>query len=143
MEPHPPIPRVPRMMALVWALSVSLSILAAGAVLALTPHWHTATQRLVRLSQGQAWLSIALCVGLLLMSQRKHQERLEAWAQPVLLWVLGGFLCVLLQHFALLPQWLAQPHAVWRQLQMVVLVLLQWGCALACVRQLRRASLTP
>lgn len=135
--------RGPLVLAGGWLLSASLSALAAPVLIATVPYWHEVRVYLQQLALWQTWISIAACVGLLLISKRKHSENEEAWAQGALLiFVLGGLLTAILLNYGVLPQWLVHASSGFKQLQVAALVLLHWLCACLTLRgllQLRKA----
>lgn len=127
----------PLSLASIWLLTATLSVLAVPVMLATVPHWHTVRGHLAQLGLVQAWISIAACVGLLVISKRKHAENQEAWAQGALLiFVMGGLLTAVLLNYGVLPQWLVQPASWLKQVQVWVLMALHWGCAFFTVRSL-------
>lgn len=120
-----------------WLASASLSALAVPITIATVPYWHDVRVYLQQLGLWQTWISIAACVGLLVISRQKHSENEEAWAQGALLiFVLGGMVTAILINYGVLPQWLVQSNDVLKQLQLLVLMLLHWLCALLTLRSL-------
>lgn len=124
-----------------WLLTLSLSLLAAVALLVFSQNWHAVRGPLQQLSLWQSWISIAACAVLLAISRKKHDESQQPWAQGALLiYVLGGLLTALLWHHGVLPQWLAHATSLWKSVQLMGLLLLHWGCAAASVRHIWRAT---
>jgi cytochrome bd-type quinol oxidase subunit 2 len=78
---------------------------------------------------AQTWISIACCALLLVVSKRKYAERQEAWAQAVMVFVLGGLLLALVAQYGMAPRVAARQGAVW-QYAAVAMQVLQWLCAL-------------
>lgn len=129
--------KLPLSLASLWLATASFSALAVPAMIATVPHWHTVRGYLAQLGWVQAWISIAACVGLLVISRRKHDESEEAWAQGALLiFVMGGLLSAILLNYGVLAQWLVQPASLLKQVQLLVLMALHWGCAFFTLRSL-------
>ena len=127
----------PLSLASLWLLTATLSALAVPVLMATVPYWHTVRAYLAQLGLWQTWISIAACVGLLVLSRRKHAENEEAWAQGALLiFVMGGLVTAILLNYGVLPQWLVQSSAGWKQLQVLVLMGLHWVCAALTLRSL-------
>lgn len=130
---------MPLALAGLWLATVSLSAVAAPLLIAAVPYWHEVRIYLQQLGLWQTWISIAACVGLLVISRKKHSETEQAWAQGALLiYVMGGLLTAVVLNYGLLPQWLAHASAGLKQLQMLVFVLLHWLCALLTLHKLWR-----
>lgn len=139
MRPATESLKIPLLLAVLWMLAASVSVLAAPAIIATVPYWHDARSYLAQLGLWQAWISIAACVGLLVISRRKHAESEEAWAQgAVLIYVLGGVLTAILLNYGVLPRWLVNSVSLLLMTQVLVLALLHWCCALLCLRSLLR-----
>lgn len=135
--------RAPRWLATLWLLTATLSVLAVAVMLATVPNWHVLRGYLAQLGLWQTWISIAVCVVLLVISKRKHAESEEEWAQGALLiFVLGGLLTAVLLNYGVLPQWLVHSDSWAKLAQVVGLVLLHWGCAWGTWRSLRRHQLS-
>lgn len=131
----------PLWLARLWLLTASVSALAVPVILALQPHWHIARVHLAQLGVWQAWISIAACLGLLLLSRKKHTQSEEPWAQGALLiFVLGGLLSAILLNYGVLPQWLARSSSLALSVQIIAVMLLHWCCAWHTWRRLRQFS---
>lgn len=131
--------RWPLALAAVWLLSATLSTLAAPVLIATVPYWHEVRTQLAQLSLWQTWISIAACVGILVLSRKKHAETEEAWAQGALLiYVMGGMLAAIVIHYGVLPQWLVRSASLAKLAQVLALVLVHWVCALYTLRALLR-----
>ena len=129
--------KVPLSLASLWLLTATASALAVPILLATVPSWHVVRGHLAQLGQWQTWISIAACVGLLVISKRKHAETEEAWVQGALLiFVLGGLVTAILLNYGVLPQWLVQPASLLKQAQVLVLMALHWGSAFFTLRNL-------
>lgn len=139
MSQAPACVKLPRALSGLWLLTASLSALAVPVLMASVPYWHDLRHYLQQLGLWQTWVSIAVCVGLLVISRRKHAETEEAWAQGALLiFIMGGMLTGILLNYGVLPQWLVQPASLIKTAQVLVLMVLHWGCALQTWRCLRR-----
>lgn len=139
MSQAPACVKLPRALSGLWLLTASLSALAVPVLIASVPYWHDLRHYLQQQGLWQTWVSIAVCVGLLVISRRKHAETEEAWAQGALLiFVMGGMLTGILLNYGVLPQWLVQPASLIKTAQVLVLMVLHWGCALQTWRCLRR-----
>lgn len=122
----------------VWLLASIATIFAVPVLIATVPYWHEVRVYLQQLGQVHAWIAIAACVGLLVLSKRKHAETEEAWAQGALLiYVLGGVLSVLVLQFGIWPQWLARSNSTSLQLQVFALMAVHGVCAMLAWRRLR------
>ena len=131
--------RIARGLAAGWLLSVGLSVIAVPALLLARPLWHAVRLHLQQLGLVQTWISIAACVGLMVVSRSKHAESDERWAQGALLiYVLGGLLSAIVLNYGVLPQFLARSHSLPGQIQVAVLALLHVLCAVQTVRSLWR-----
>lgn len=131
--------KVPMALAGLWLLTASVSVLAVPLIIATVPGWHTITRYLQMVSGVQTWFSIAACLGLLMLSRRKHSEIEEEWAQgAILIYVLGGVISAVLLNYGVFPQWLAKSASLVKQAQVLALMLLHWCCAWCTWRSLRR-----
>lgn len=129
--------KLPIGLASLWLLTASVSALAVPILLATVPYWHTVRGYLAQIGLWQTWISIAVCVGLLAISKRKHAENEEAWAQGALLiFVMGGLLTAILLNYGVLPLWLVQSTSGLKQLQVLGVLGLHWVCALCTLRSL-------
>lgn len=132
--------KAPLALAGVWLATASASALAVPVIVATVPYWHTVRVYLEQLGLWQTWISIAACLGLLMLSKRKHAETQEAWAQgPLLIYVLGGMLTAILLNYGVLPGWLVKPSSLWQTAQVIVILLLHWCCAWLALRSLRKS----
>ena len=121
----------------IWLVSASLSAVAAPVIIASVPYWHEVRGHLQQLGLVQTWISIAACVGLLVISRKKHSETEQTWAQGALLiYVLAGLLSAIVMNYGVLPQFLAKSNSTGSQIQMGALILLHWGSALMALRSL-------
>lgn len=128
---------LPLSLASLWLLTATVSALAAPVIIATVPYWHTVRVYLAQLGLVQTWISIAACVGLLVISRRKHAENEEAWAQGALLiFVMGGLLTAIALNYGVLPQWLVRSASMALTAQVVVLLVLHWCCACWTLRGL-------
>lgn len=133
--------RWPLWLAGVWLLASIATIFAVPVLIATVPAWHEVRTYLQQLGQVHAWIAIAACVGLLVLSKRKHAETEETWAQGALLiFVLGGVLSVLVLQFGVWPQWLARSNSTTLQLQVFGLMAVHGGCAMLTWRRLRACA---
>lgn len=129
--------KVPLSLASLWLLTVSVSALAVPVLIATVPHWHTVRAYLAQLGLVQTWISIAVCVGLLVISRRKHAEHEEAWAQGALLiFVMGGLLTAILLNYGVLPQWLVRSASMALTAQVLSIMLLHWCFAWLTLRSM-------
>ncbi|MBP7352656.1 MAG: DUF4149 domain-containing protein [Comamonas sp.] len=122
--------RLPLLLAALWW--GSLTAMGGVAVPVLQAHLSSPTQAAAAcaaLLAAQTWISIACCALLLVVSKRKYAERQEAWAQAVMVFVLGGLLLALVAQYGMAPRVAARQGAVW-QYAAVAMQVLQWLCAL-------------
>ena len=138
MHAQRPWLRGPLLCASLWCLALACAVLAAGVVMATEPQWHAMARRLQQISSVQTWISIAACLGLMLLSKRKYAETVEAWGQTTLIYIVGGLLTALLFQYGLMPQWLAHPDSLRQQLLLLVIGALHLVCAVATLRSLLR-----
>jgi O-antigen/teichoic acid export membrane protein len=130
---------VARALSGIWLVSTCMSALAGPVIMANEPPWHAVRGNLQQLGEVQMWISIAACVGLLVISRKKHSETEQAWAQGALLiYVLGGLLSVLVLNFGALPKFLVQSNNTLAQMQVVMCMLLHGLCACLALRSLRK-----
>ena len=121
----------------VWLLSVLLSAVAVPVLIATVPYWHEVRLHLQQLGVVQTWISIAACVGLLVISRRKHSENEQPWAQGALLiFVLGGLLSAIVLNYGVLPQFLAKSNSTVIKIQVLGLGLLHGVCVAMAWRRL-------
>lgn len=131
--------RAPLALAGTWLVTASLSVLAVPVLVATVPYWHEVRGHLQQLGLWQTWISIAACVGLLVISRKKHSETEQSWAQGALLiYVIAGLLTAVILNYGVLPQFLAKSNSTGLQIQIAVLVLVHWLCAAISVRSLCR-----
>lgn len=131
--------KVPLALAAVWLLSTSASTVAGPVLMATVPYWHDVRHYLQQLGLWQSWISIAVCLGLLLLSKRKHAETEEVWAKGALLiFVMGGLLSAIVTNYGVLPQWLVKPASLTLTAQLLALVLAHGCCAALALRHLWR-----
>lgn len=129
--------KVPLALASIWFLTASLSALSAPVLIATVLYWHEVRIHLAQIAQWQTWISIAACLGLLMLSKRKHAETQEAWGQGALLiFVLGGLVTAILLNYGVLPQWWVKSASLLLMAQVLVLMALHWVCALLTLRSL-------
>ena len=129
--------KVPLALASICFLTASLSTLSAPVLIVTVPYWHELRIHLAQLAQWQTWISIAACLGLLMLSKRKHAETQEAWGQGALLiFVLGGLVTAILLNYGVLPQWWVKSASLLLMAQVLVLMVLHWLCALLTLRSL-------
>jgi hypothetical protein len=129
--------KVPLALASIWFLTASLSALSAPVLIATVLYWHEVRIHLAQIAQWQTWISIAACLGLLMLSKRKHAETQEAWGQGALLiFVLGGLVTAILLNYGVLPQWWVKSASLLLMVQVLVLMALHWVCALLTLRSL-------
>lgn len=82
-----------------------------------------------KLFAAQTWVSVVCCVGMLILSRRRHAERLEAWAESGLVWIIGGLLLALLVQYGVSPRIVARQNLkLWHSVGTAMYVL-QWLCA--------------
>lgn len=81
-----------------------------------------------QLFTAQTWVAVG-CALVLLMASRAHDQastKLAPWAQPVLMFVLGGVLLALLSEFAIAPRIVARENLkLWHSVGSGMF-LLQW-----------------
>lgn len=129
----------PLWLARLWLLSATLSAIVAPVLIATVPHWHEVRGYLAQLGGWQTWISIAACVGLLMLSKKKNAENQEEWAQGALLiFVVGGLLTAILLNYGVLAQWLVHSTSLMKLAQVLGVMLLHWLCAWSTWRCLRR-----
>ena len=125
--------RLPFFFAALWWGSLSaIGFVAVPMLFASLPAPAMAGYMAAKLFAAQTWISIACCALLLVFSKQKKAEKIEAWAQAAIGFVIGGMLLALL---ALLVQYGVSPKIVAREnLKLwhsvgTGMYALQWICA--------------
>ena len=132
--------KAPLALAGVWLATASASALAVPVIIATVPYWHTVRVYLEQLGLWQTWISIAACVGLLMLSKRKHAETEETWAQgAMLIYVLGGVLTAILLNYGVLPRWLVKSSSLALTAQVLAIMLMHWCFAWLSLRSLLKS----
>ncbi|MBF5005782.1 DUF4149 domain-containing protein [Diaphorobacter caeni] len=93
-----------------------------------------------KLFAAQTWVSVGCCLSLLILSKRRHAERIEDWAQSGLMLIIGGMLLALLVQYGVSPRIVARQNLkLWHSVG-TVMYLLQWVCATVLLWKLARRS---
>ena len=78
---------------------------------------------------AQTWISIACCALLLIFSKQRKAEKIEAWAQAAIGFVIGGMLLALLVQYGVSPKIVARENLkLWHSVG-TGMYALQWICA--------------
>ena len=129
--------KMPLLVAAGWFITVTASILCVVAVIMGLPSWHDARVYVQQIALWQTWLSIAACIVLLMISRKRQAETEEKWAQGAMpVYVLGGLVTAILLTYGILPQWLVQPGAMLKTVQVVAIVVVHWICAFLALKAL-------
>lgn len=130
---------IPLSLTLVWWLSMTGNVVAAGVLMATVPAWHSLRVQLAQLGVWQCWASVLACVALLLLSRQRKSEQEQPWAQGALLiFVLGGLLSAVVLNYGVLGQWLLQPASWLYRVQTTGLLALHWALASLSLRHVLR-----
>jgi len=127
--------------ALWWGSLTAIGFWVVPLLFATLPTPAVAGQMAARLFSAQTWVAVG-CALFLLMSARATDAtptQLAAWAQPVLLFVIGGVLLALLSEFAIAPRIVARDNLkLWHSVGSGMLVL-QWLASGAVLWRLARS----
>jgi len=123
--------RLPMLAAALWWGSLSaIGFVAVPMLFAHLPAPAMAGNMAARLFEAQAYISIACCALLLVISKRKHAEHQEQWAQVAIVFVIAGLLLALLVQYGVAPRIIARQNLrLWHGAGSAMYVL-QWLCAL-------------
>lgn len=122
--------RLPVLAAALWWGSLSaIGFVAVPLLFAHLPTPAMAGNMAAKLFAAQTYISIAACACLLVLSKRKHAEKLEQWAQAAMVFVILGLLLALLVQYGVAPRIVAREnlrlwHGVGSGMYFV-----QWLCA--------------
>ena len=117
--------------ALWWGSLTTIGFLVVPMLFAHLPSPAMAGNMAAKLFAAQAWVAVACCLILLLLSRPKNAVRQYPWAQAAMLFILGGMLLALLNQFGVAPRIVArQDLRLWHSVG-TALYALQWCCALA------------
>lgn len=133
--------RLPVLVAALWWGSLStMGFVAVPLTFARVPQVMVAGYMAAGLFEMEAYISIACCALLLVLSKRKHSQTIEPWARSALVFVILGMLLALLLQFGVAPRVIAY-HGVrpWHTLATVMYVG-QWLCALAVLWRVARKT---
>lgn len=124
----------------VWVAALwwgSLTTVGFGVVPQLFAHLPTpavAGAMAAKLFTSQAWVSLGLCLVLVMGSRSERWPEQAARLYAALPWILGGALLALLVEFGVAPRIVARQNlALWHSLG-TGMYLLQWVCAAATLR---------
>ena len=124
--------RLPAFLAALWWGSLSsIGFLAVPLLFAHLPTSAMAGNLAAHLFAAQTWVSVACCIGLLLISRPRMAVTPYPWAQAAMLFIVGGLLLALVVQHGVTPRIVArQDLKFWHGLG-TLLYTLQWLCALA------------
>lgn len=131
--------RLPAFVAALWWGSLSvIGFVAVPVVFMRVPQRMLAGHVAAGLFEAQAYISIACCTLLLVLSRRKQSQTIEPWARSALVFVILGMLLAFLLQFGVAPRVIAY-HGVrlWHNMA-TALYVGQWLCALAVLWRLTR-----
>ena len=115
--------------ALWWGSLCSIGLVAVPMLFAHLPTPALAGFMAAKLFAAQTWISIACCALLLVLSKRKHAEKLEQWAQAAIGFVIAGMLLALLVQYGVSPKIVARENLrLWHSVG-TGMYALQWLCA--------------
>ncbi len=115
--------------ALWWGSLCSIGFVAVPMLFAHLPTPALAGFMAAKLFAAQTWISIACCALLLVLSKRKHAEKLEQWAQAAIGFVIAGMLLALLVQYGVSPKIVARENLrLWHSVG-TGMYALQWLCA--------------
>ena len=122
--------RLPFFFAALWWGSLSaIGFVAVPMLFASLPQPAMAGYMAAKLFAAQTWISIACCALLLVFSKQKKAEKIEAWAQAAIGFVIGGMLLALLVQYGVSPKIVARENLkLWHSVG-TVMYALQWLCA--------------
>jgi hypothetical protein len=122
--------RLPVLVAALWWGSLgAIGFMAVPLLFAHLPSPALAGNMAARLFAAQTWLSVACCLGLLLLSRPRGSTTLAPWAGATLAFILGGMLLALLVQFGIAPRIVArQDLRLWHSVGTAMYVA-QWLCA--------------
>jgi len=127
--------QLPVWLAAAWAMS--LSVLGLMVVPLLFVHLPTpamAGQMAAKLFSAQMWVSVACGAGLLALFRSKRALTPVEYAQPAIVFVVGGLLLALLVELAVAPRIVSRENmALWHRIGSAM-YLAQWFCALWVMR---------
>jgi hypothetical protein len=124
--------RLPAFLAALWWGSLSsIGFLAVPLLFAHLPTSAMAGNLAAHLFAAQTWVSVACCMGLLLISRPRMAVTPYPWARAAMLFIVGGLLLALVVQHGVTPRIVArQDLKFWHGLG-TLLYTLQWLCALA------------
>ena len=131
--------RMPIFLAALWWSSLSvIGFVAVPLVFMRIPQRMLAGYMAAGLFEAQAYISIACCALLLVISRKKHSQSIETWAQSALVFVILGMLLALVLQFGVAPRVIAY-HGIrlWHNLA-TGLYIGQWLCAFAVLWMVTR-----
>ena len=122
--------RLPVFFAALWWGSLSaIGFVAVPMLFANLPQPAMAGYMAAKLFAAQTWISIACCVLLLVFAKQRKAEKIEAWAQAAIGFVIGGMLLALLVQYGVSPKIVARESLkLWHSVG-TGMYALQWICA--------------
>ena len=122
--------RLPVFAAALWWGSLSaIGFMAVPMLFATLGNPTMAGNMAAKLFAAQTWVSVGCCLALLILSKRRHAEKIEDWAQSGLMLVIGGMLLALLVQYGVSPRIVArQDLKLWHSVGSIMYAL-QWLCA--------------
>lgn len=114
-----------------WGSLTTIGFLVVPLLFAHLPSPTLAGNMAAKLFAAQAWVAVACCLALLLVSRPKQAVAQYPWAQAAMVFILGGMLLALVTQFGVAPRIVArQDLRLWHSVG-TVMYALQWCCALA------------
>lgn len=114
-----------------WGSLTTIGFLVVPLLFAHLPSPTLAGNMAAKLFAAQAWVAVACCLALLLVSRPKQAVAQYPWAQAAMVFILGGMLLALVTQFGVAPRIVArQDLRLWHSVG-TVFYALQWCCALA------------
>ncbi len=123
--------RLPAFLAALWWGSLSsIGFLAVPLLFAHLPTPAMAGNLAAHLFAAQTWVSVACCMGLLLISRPRMAVTHYPWARAAMLFIVGGLLLALVVQYGVTPRIVARQNLkFWHGLG-TLMYTLQWLCAL-------------